>query len=373
MQYIIGSWYRKDELAKRSCIFHTSSGIASMFSGYLMAGVYNLGGRGGLKGWQWLFMIDGIISIPVALSGFFILPDVPEISSPFYLSEQEVKLAQKRMQFEGRKNREPYTKAKLKKIFTSWRIYLLTVVYITFNNGAAGAQPVFQQYLKDSTNPKYSVDQINAYPTTTNAVQVATTLIYAWASDTILKGRRWPCILIGADGNGPAISSRGPATASVDYAWRTLPHPPHPHPQFTPQTNTKTPGKNRWAHEICTDDNEERALVVGSMNEMAYVFQAWLPLVVWQQVDAPQYRKGFITVTIMSVILIISTVMTWRWQIWEDERRPKVVQDERVGEERGSESGCDLGSSSGDDHHDNYEGRVVQGVKGEDGGQVRKI
>ncbi|OOF90060.1 hypothetical protein ASPCADRAFT_135471, partial [Aspergillus carbonarius ITEM 5010] len=38
MQYIIGSWYRKDELAKRSCIFHTSSGIASMFSGYLMAG-----------------------------------------------------------------------------------------------------------------------------------------------------------------------------------------------------------------------------------------------------------------------------------------------------------------------------------------------
>ncbi len=50
MQYIIGSWYRKDELGKRSCIFHTSSAIGSMFSGYLMAGVYHLGGRGGLKG-----------------------------------------------------------------------------------------------------------------------------------------------------------------------------------------------------------------------------------------------------------------------------------------------------------------------------------
>ena len=43
------------------------------------------------------------------------------------------------------------------------------------------------------------------------------------------------------------------------------------------------------------------------MNEMAYVFQAWLPQVVWQQVDAPQYRKGFIAVSIMSVILIITT------------------------------------------------------------------
>lgn len=53
MQYIIGSWYRRDELAKRSCIFHTSSAIATMFSGYLMAAVYNLGGKGGFKGWQW--------------------------------------------------------------------------------------------------------------------------------------------------------------------------------------------------------------------------------------------------------------------------------------------------------------------------------
>jgi ACS family pantothenate transporter-like MFS transporter len=62
-----------------------------------------------------------------------------------------------------------------------------------------------------------------------------------------------------------------------------------------------------WAHEICSDDNEERSLVIGSMNEMAYVFQAWLPLVVWQQVDAPEYQKGFITVTILSVLLIIFT------------------------------------------------------------------
>lgn len=104
MQYIIGSWYRKDELAKRSCIFHTSSSIATMFSGYLMAAVYNLGGKGGYRGWQWyvqqipsismhsqftrLFIVDGIISLPVALLGFIVLPDVPEISKPFYLKPE---------------------------------------------------------------------------------------------------------------------------------------------------------------------------------------------------------------------------------------------------------------------------------------------
>lgn len=47
--------------------------------------------------------------------------------------------------------------------------------------------------------------------------------------------------------------------------------------------------------------------MIASMNEMAYVVQAWLPLIVWQQVDAPQYQKGFITVSCLSLVLIIST------------------------------------------------------------------
>ena len=35
-----------------------------------------------------LFVMDGIISLPIAVIGFFILPDVPEISNPWYLSKQ---------------------------------------------------------------------------------------------------------------------------------------------------------------------------------------------------------------------------------------------------------------------------------------------
>lgn len=194
---VIGSWYRKEELAKRSCIFHTSSAIGTMFSGYLMAAVYKLGGRGGLAGWQWLFVIDGVISLPIAIAGFWFIPDVPEIAKPFYLTEEEVKFAQKRMQLEGRQERKPYTKAKFKKIFTSWHIYLLTPLYVFFNNGGVGAAPVFQQFLKASKNPKYTVSQINVYPTIQNGVQVVSTLMMAWISDGPLKGARWPMIVFG--------------------------------------------------------------------------------------------------------------------------------------------------------------------------------
>lgn len=34
-----------------------------------------------------LFIIDGVISLPIALMGFIILPDVPEISNPWYLTK----------------------------------------------------------------------------------------------------------------------------------------------------------------------------------------------------------------------------------------------------------------------------------------------
>lgn len=34
------------------------------------------------------------------------------------------------MDLEGRQKRGPYTLAKMKKIFTSWHIYLLTLLYV---------------------------------------------------------------------------------------------------------------------------------------------------------------------------------------------------------------------------------------------------
>lgn len=130
MQYIIGSWYRKDELAKRSCIFHVTSAIAGMFSGYLMTGCHNLDGVRGFAGWQWLFIMDGVISLPIAIAGFFMLPDLPEITRAWYFNKEEISYAQERMKLEGRQNRQPYTKAKFRKIFTSWKIYALTLLYV---------------------------------------------------------------------------------------------------------------------------------------------------------------------------------------------------------------------------------------------------
>lgn len=75
-----------------------------------------------------------------------------------------------------------------------------------YNNGIANMQPIFQQYvgqpllfgfgthcyryLRHSTNPRYSIPQINNYPTTTSGVQIIMTIIYActvWAELTLVS------------------------------------------------------------------------------------------------------------------------------------------------------------------------------------------
>jgi hypothetical protein len=39
-----------------------------------------------------LFIVDGAISLPIALLGYFFYPDVPEIAKPFYLTKDVRKL-----------------------------------------------------------------------------------------------------------------------------------------------------------------------------------------------------------------------------------------------------------------------------------------
>ena len=68
-----------------------------MFSGFLQAAAYtDLHNVQGLAGWRWLFIIDAIITIPIAIAGFFFLPDMPlQGNAPWWLSKEVRQLARK--------------------------------------------------------------------------------------------------------------------------------------------------------------------------------------------------------------------------------------------------------------------------------------
>lgn len=70
LMYVLGSWYRKSELARRSGLFVVSGVLGQMFSGYLQAALFTgMEGKGGMPAWRWLFIFDFILAIPVVIYG----------------------------------------------------------------------------------------------------------------------------------------------------------------------------------------------------------------------------------------------------------------------------------------------------------------
>lgn len=55
-----------------------------------------MSGLGGLKGWQWLFILEGAVTAVVALAGFWLLPNTPTTTR--WLNAEERELAHARMQ-----------------------------------------------------------------------------------------------------------------------------------------------------------------------------------------------------------------------------------------------------------------------------------
>lgn len=102
-----------------------------MVSGYLQAAAYtNLSGVGGMPGWRWLFIIDGIFTIPVAFIGFIVFPGVPDSPKTFFFTNDDIKLAKERM--ERAKIRRPgrLDLDVFKRTLSRWHIWVFVFCYM---------------------------------------------------------------------------------------------------------------------------------------------------------------------------------------------------------------------------------------------------
>ena len=89
---LVSSWYKPQEIAPRVAVLYCGNTIANGFGGILAAGILSgLNGSAGLAGWRWLFIIEGAVTVVVALICVFILPNFPRTTA--WLSEEEKDLA----------------------------------------------------------------------------------------------------------------------------------------------------------------------------------------------------------------------------------------------------------------------------------------
>ena len=95
--FLLSCWYTPSEIGKRMAFFLTSAQMGGAFGGLIAGGVMeNLEGARGIRGWRWLFIVEGSVTCCVALAAVFILPDYPA-SCP-RLTEGERHIAAKRIE-----------------------------------------------------------------------------------------------------------------------------------------------------------------------------------------------------------------------------------------------------------------------------------
>lgn len=74
---ITSDYFFPHELGRRTAYFFASSSLASAFGGLIATGITNIT-SGSLKSWQYIFLIEGLLSIFTGFWLLFCLPDNPE-------------------------------------------------------------------------------------------------------------------------------------------------------------------------------------------------------------------------------------------------------------------------------------------------------
>ncbi|EKD16701.1 uncharacterized protein L3040_001442 [Drepanopeziza brunnea f. sp. 'multigermtubi'] len=311
--YILGSWYTGRELGKRSGIF-TASGLAgTMFGGFLQTGINSsLSGRHGIAGWRWLFIIDGIITLPIALYGFLLFPDTPSTTSAFYLTSSERALAISRVPEVP--ERRPFNWAFVTRVFTSWYWYGFVMLWIIAGETESfSSNSLLAIYMKSTK--KYTIPQLNNYPTGVPAVGIVSTLFWATLTD-FLGGKRYLVgYWIGITGIATAAMILTTDNTSVifgAYYWAGS--------VYACQATFFA-----WANDAMRlEEDSLRAVVIASMNCGSNAVNAWWSLVFYSANFAPRFTRGMWAMIGVSVAMAIWTTGLLHMTTRTDKKRRLV-------------------------------------------------
>ncbi|KAK9460866.1 major facilitator superfamily domain-containing protein [Lipomyces oligophaga] len=311
---ILGSWYYPNQLAKRMALFECSSSAAQMFSGYIQSGAYaNLNGRYGISGWQWAFIIDGIISIPIACMGYFCLPDFPTTTRALWLNKEQRAYGIERMAKIGRKPPRKLTLKRLGKFFLTFRPWVFCGPYNLGNFGSSYSY--FNLWL--SATGRYSVEQVNILPTAGNAISIVITYTFSLLSD--FTGRRGSLAFLVT--LIPFFTNICLAVWDISFNFKLAVN------LINYASWSSQPIIISWAAESFQDDAETRGLVVGLGNTMSYIMSAWLPLLLFPTPEAPVYKYGYKFSAGFYGLQLVAIPIFWYYVRWEQKSKGKVFNE----------------------------------------------
>ncbi|UPX15595.1 uncharacterized protein EKO05_0006038 [Ascochyta rabiei] len=93
--YYLSMWYKRDERQYRISLFFSCASLAGAFGGILAWGIGHMGGVGNYAGWRWIFILEGLLTIVIAVAAYWFISNYPDTAG--WLSKNERTFVQARL------------------------------------------------------------------------------------------------------------------------------------------------------------------------------------------------------------------------------------------------------------------------------------
>ena len=121
-------WFPGDRRAKMVALFMTAIGVSQLIGSPVSGAIMQfMDGAYGWRGWQWLFLLEGIPSVIIGVLVLMILPDGPKTAT--WLTPQERDMLVARIEHDNAGKRELGGGHSLMDAFKDGRVWALAVVY----------------------------------------------------------------------------------------------------------------------------------------------------------------------------------------------------------------------------------------------------
>ncbi|KAF5676183.1 transmembrane transporter transporter Liz1p [Fusarium heterosporum] len=297
--YIMGSWYKSNEIAKRTATFTVAGQVGKMFAGAMMAAIHeSMDGRAGLEGWQWVFLIDGIITLPIAVFGFFFFPDVPEYTDAPYLNKKERQLALDRLPPKKEDGHSIQAWSLIKRVMGHPLLYVCCIFSILSaalqTYVVQGLMLLYLKFRKDIDG--FTQSEVNTLPIPTHAVGIVAELSVSFFMDRynqrmsiglLLCLIQVACTIVLLI---PGMSVAGNLTALY----------------LSASAYGINPLLYGWSSNILarTADDAARSVTLASMSASDGLLWTFWGIALFPADDAPYWRNGYIGILSASAALV---------------------------------------------------------------------
>jgi D-galactonate transporter len=159
--FYLTRWFPARERAQTIAAFMTATLVAGMVGGPVSGAILSMHGAGGLAGWQWLFLLEGLPAAALGIVVLRALPDGPADAA--WLDPDERRALADELAHEAR--RLPPGAHRIGAALASGRVWLMAVVYFTIPVTLYGMGFWLPQILKgESGASDFRIGMLSAIP-----------------------------------------------------------------------------------------------------------------------------------------------------------------------------------------------------------------